>query len=196
MFMFKRTSDQRRDYREKGEARARAQHDVLIRSLGKVAGETESEGERWKVKLIVFVGGTCGSVHVQSDVRLNSKTYTILLIQSIARESGRLCPKMTSSDGSLSSPSSSSSRCWLVSSLLEACFSSCLFEVTAQSPIRLAHFGDVEVLSPEGRHDAYSLALVGVADGVFCGRVGRFMPSGMPHWMYWNSGNASIGVFE
>ena len=39
---------------------------MLIRSLGKVAGETESEGERWKVKLIVFVGGTCGSVHVQS----------------------------------------------------------------------------------------------------------------------------------
>ena len=63
---FKRTSDQRRDYREKGEACARAQHDVLIRSLGKVAGETESEGERWKAKLIVFVGGTCGSVHVQS----------------------------------------------------------------------------------------------------------------------------------
>jgi hypothetical protein len=63
---FKRTSDQRKDYREKGEARARAQHDVLIRSLEKVAGETESEDERWKVKLIVFVGGTCGSVHVQS----------------------------------------------------------------------------------------------------------------------------------
>ena len=63
---FKRTSDQRKDYREKGEARARAQHDVLIRSLEKVAGETESEGERWKVKLIVFVGGTCGSVHVQT----------------------------------------------------------------------------------------------------------------------------------
>jgi hypothetical protein len=63
---FKRTSDQRRDYREKGEARAKAQHDVLIKSLEKVAGETESEGERWKVKLIVFVGGTCGSVHVQT----------------------------------------------------------------------------------------------------------------------------------
>ena len=59
---FKRTSDQRKDYREKGEARARAQHDVLIRSLEKVARETESEGERWKAKLIVFVGGTCGSV--------------------------------------------------------------------------------------------------------------------------------------
>ena len=39
---------------------------MLIRSLEKVAGETESEGERWKVKLIVFVGGTCGSVHVQT----------------------------------------------------------------------------------------------------------------------------------
>jgi hypothetical protein len=43
-----------------------AQHDVLIRSLEKVAGETEREGERWKVKLIVFVGGACGSVHVQT----------------------------------------------------------------------------------------------------------------------------------
>ena len=39
---------------------------MLIRSLEKVAGETESEGERWKVKLIVFVGGTWGSVHVQA----------------------------------------------------------------------------------------------------------------------------------
>jgi hypothetical protein len=28
---FKRTSDQRRDYRERGETRARAQHDVLIK---------------------------------------------------------------------------------------------------------------------------------------------------------------------
>ena len=53
--LFKRTSDQRRDYRERGESRAMAQHDVLIRSLEKVAGETESEGERWKVKLIVFL---------------------------------------------------------------------------------------------------------------------------------------------
>jgi len=63
---FKRTSDQRRDYRERGESRALAQHDVLIRSLEKVTGETEREGERWKVKLIVFVGGACGSVHVQT----------------------------------------------------------------------------------------------------------------------------------
>jgi hypothetical protein len=41
---FKCTSDQRRDYRERGESRALAQHDVLFRSLEKVAGETEREG--------------------------------------------------------------------------------------------------------------------------------------------------------
>jgi hypothetical protein len=31
----KRTSDQRRDYRERGESRAMAEHDILIRSLEK-----------------------------------------------------------------------------------------------------------------------------------------------------------------
>ena len=30
---FKRTSDQRQDYRERGESRAMSQHDILIRSL-------------------------------------------------------------------------------------------------------------------------------------------------------------------
>jgi hypothetical protein len=40
---FKRTSDQRRDYRERGESRALAQHDVLIRSLEKVLGVVESK---------------------------------------------------------------------------------------------------------------------------------------------------------
>jgi hypothetical protein len=43
---FKRTSDQRRNYRERGEARARAQHDVLVKSLEKVAGEA-SWRELW-----------------------------------------------------------------------------------------------------------------------------------------------------
>ena len=62
---FKRTSDQRRDYRERGESRARAQHDILIRSLEKVAGEAEGENRGWKIKLIIFVGGTNGSVNVQ-----------------------------------------------------------------------------------------------------------------------------------
>ena len=63
---FKRTSDQRQDYRERGESRARAQHDVLVKSLEKVAGEAEGESAGWKVKLIIFVGGTYGSVHVQT----------------------------------------------------------------------------------------------------------------------------------
>ena len=62
---FKRTSDQRRDYRERGESRARAQHGVLIRSFEKVAGEAEGENGGWKIKLIIFVGGTSGSVDVQ-----------------------------------------------------------------------------------------------------------------------------------
>jgi hypothetical protein len=63
---FKRTSDQRQDYRERGEARARAQHDILVKSLEKVAGEAVGENSGWKIKLVVFVGGTCGSVHVQT----------------------------------------------------------------------------------------------------------------------------------
>ena len=55
----KRTSDRRQDYRKRGESRARTQHDVLIKSLEKVAGEAEGESAGWKVKLIIFVGGTC-----------------------------------------------------------------------------------------------------------------------------------------
>jgi hypothetical protein len=62
---FKRTWDQRQDYRERGESRARAQHDILIRSLEKVAGGAEGENGGWKIKLIIFVGGTSGSVNVQ-----------------------------------------------------------------------------------------------------------------------------------
>jgi hypothetical protein len=52
---FKRTSDQRRDYREWGESRAMAQHDILVRSLKKVAGDAEVENGGWKIKLIIFV---------------------------------------------------------------------------------------------------------------------------------------------
>jgi hypothetical protein len=76
---FKRTSDQRRDYRERGESRAMAHHDVLIRSLEKVAGETEREGERWKVKLIVFVGGACGSVLITNPIMYTSVTMAFIL---------------------------------------------------------------------------------------------------------------------
>ena len=63
---FKCTSDQRHTYRERGESRARAQHDVLVRSLEKVAEEAEGENRGWKIKLIIFVGVTCGSVHTQT----------------------------------------------------------------------------------------------------------------------------------
>jgi hypothetical protein len=81
---FKRTSDQRRDYRERGEARARAQHNILVKSLEKVADEAVGENGGWKIKLVVFVGGTCGSVHAQTFNNnlkelgvLESKRHTI-----------------------------------------------------------------------------------------------------------------------
>jgi hypothetical protein len=53
---FKRTSDQQRDYRERGASRAMTQHDIFIRSLEKVAGDAEGENGGWKIKLIIFVG--------------------------------------------------------------------------------------------------------------------------------------------
>jgi len=40
-----------------------AQHDILVRSLTKVAKDAEGEKGEWKIKLIIFVGGTSGSVH-------------------------------------------------------------------------------------------------------------------------------------
>ncbi len=76
---FKRTSDQRRNYRERGEARARAQHDVLVKSLEKVAGEAVGENSAWKIKLLIFVGGTCGSVHVQT---LNNNLRQLGVLES------------------------------------------------------------------------------------------------------------------
>ena len=63
---FKRTSDQRHTYRDRGESRARAQHDVLVKSLEKVAAEAEGENRGWEIKLMIFVGGICGSVHAQT----------------------------------------------------------------------------------------------------------------------------------
>ncbi len=76
---FKRTSDQRRNYRDHWEVRARAQHDVLVKSLEKVAGEAVGENSGWKIKLIIFVGGTCGSVHVQT---LNNNLEKLGVIKS------------------------------------------------------------------------------------------------------------------
>ena len=76
---FKRTSDQRHTYRERGESRARAQHDVLVKSLEKVAGEAVGENSGWKIKLLIFVGGTCGSVHVQT---LNNNLRELGVLES------------------------------------------------------------------------------------------------------------------
>jgi hypothetical protein len=76
---FNRTSDQRRNYRERGKARARAQHYVLVKSLEKVAGEVVGENSGWKIKLIIFVGGTCGSVHAQT---LNNNLKELGVIES------------------------------------------------------------------------------------------------------------------
>ena len=41
------------------------QLDILIRSLENVAGEAEGENGGWKIKLIIFVGGT-SEVHVKT----------------------------------------------------------------------------------------------------------------------------------
>jgi hypothetical protein len=76
---FKRTSDQRRNYLERGEARARAQHDVLFKSLEKVAGEAVGENSGWRIKLLIFVGGTCGSVHRQT---LNNNLEELRVVES------------------------------------------------------------------------------------------------------------------
>ena len=61
---FKRTSDQRRDYREKGEARAAKQHNVLVKSLQTVMRKKPLG--TWNAKLVTFVGGTCGSVNAMA----------------------------------------------------------------------------------------------------------------------------------
>jgi hypothetical protein len=76
---FKGASCQTRNYRDPWEARARAQHDVLVKSLEKVAGEAVGENSGWKIKPIIFVGGTCGSVHVQT---LNNNLRELGVLES------------------------------------------------------------------------------------------------------------------
>jgi hypothetical protein len=58
---FKRTQDARSNNVERATAMAQEQYTSLLtglRAVGQVKG--------WKVQQIVFVGGTCGSVHVES----------------------------------------------------------------------------------------------------------------------------------
>ena len=58
---FKRTQDTRSNYEEKARAVAQEQYTSLLTGLQAV-GQVKG----WKVQQLVFVGGTCGSVHVES----------------------------------------------------------------------------------------------------------------------------------
>jgi hypothetical protein len=58
---FKRTQDARSNYVEKATAVAQEQYTSLLTGLHAV-GQVKG----WKVQQLVFVGGTCGSVHVES----------------------------------------------------------------------------------------------------------------------------------
>jgi hypothetical protein len=56
-----------------------AQHNILVRSLKKVAEDAEGENGGWNIKLIIFVGGTSGSVHAQT---LNDSLKELQVIES------------------------------------------------------------------------------------------------------------------
>jgi hypothetical protein len=69
---FKRTQDARSNHVEKATAVAQAQYRSLLaglRAVGQVKG--------WQTQQIVFVGGACGSVHVESFNK-NMKTLGVL----------------------------------------------------------------------------------------------------------------------
>jgi hypothetical protein len=69
---FKRKQDVRSNYMEKATEAAQEQYKSLLTGLqavGLVKG--------WKVQQVVFVGGTCGSVHIESFNR-NMKTLGVL----------------------------------------------------------------------------------------------------------------------
>jgi hypothetical protein len=58
---FKRTQDARSNYVERATAVAQEQYKSLLTGLQAV-GQVKG----WKLQQIVFVGGTCGSIHVES----------------------------------------------------------------------------------------------------------------------------------
>jgi hypothetical protein len=69
---FKRTHDARSNYVERATAVAQEQYKSLLTGLHAV-GQVKG----WKVQKIVFVGGTCGSIHVESFNR-NMKALGVL----------------------------------------------------------------------------------------------------------------------
>ena len=72
---FKRTQDVRTccNYVERATAVAQEQYKSLLTGLQAV-GQVKG----WKVRLIVFVGGTCGSIHVESAFNRNMKALGVL----------------------------------------------------------------------------------------------------------------------
>ena len=69
---FKRTQNARINYVERATAVAQEQYKSLLAGLQAV-GQVKG----WKVQQIVFVGGTCGSIHVESFNR-NMKAFGVL----------------------------------------------------------------------------------------------------------------------
>ena len=69
---FKRTQDARSNYVERATAVAQEQYKSLLTGLQAVV-----QVKGWKVQQIVFVGGTCGSIHVESFNR-NMKALGVL----------------------------------------------------------------------------------------------------------------------
>ena len=69
---FKRAQDAKRNYVERATAVAREQYKSLLTGLQEV-GQVKG----WKVQQTVFVGGTCGSIHVESFNR-NVKALGVL----------------------------------------------------------------------------------------------------------------------
>jgi hypothetical protein len=70
---FKRTQDARSNYVERATAGAQEQYKSLLTTGLQAVGQVKG----WKVQQIVFVGGTCGSIHVESFSR-NKKALGVL----------------------------------------------------------------------------------------------------------------------
>ena len=79
---FKQTQDTRSNYEEKTIAVDQEQYTSLLTGLQEVGQVTEG----WKVQQLVFVGGTCGSVHVESFNK-NIKALWVLESKYPIRES-------------------------------------------------------------------------------------------------------------
>ena len=97
---FKHTSDQRRDYKERGESRTLAQRDILIRGLKRLAGDAEGENAGRKIKLIIIVRSTCGSVHVQT-FNDNLKECHVIESKRNAIRKGLVCELLNAHDSVL-----------------------------------------------------------------------------------------------